>query len=148
VKAAFLYSEALLAKQIGLSRTKSRALRERLEEGVDWEKNPGGEVLLAEEGIQRIIDFTKSAAIVNRELCLAEKNGAPDHKKIMRVVPPMPMNPRVVLAEDMDGKRLLVWVGRNATFSFGDEIEVQPHPVQSGILQLVSPIPRLRRRTR
>lgn len=145
---AFKYSESRLSHEINVSRTYVRSLREdNLKQGVHWQKNPGGEVLLTQKGVNAILDLT-SKSIVDLDLCLAQKNGARNQTQIMRVVPPMPMNPRVVLAENDDGKRLLVDVGRNGTFCFGDQIEVKTHPVQTGILQLVSPIPRDRRRPR
>jgi transposase-like protein len=143
---AFPYSESLIGREIGVSRGTLRSWRGlHLEESLDWQKN-GAEILLSEDGVKRVAKLA-GVSLPNLDLthCLAgqKKNGA---MKKMTVVPPMPINPRVVLAEDDAGKRHLVDVGRNETFVFGDELEVGPHAVQQGIWRHLGDIPRDRRR--
>jgi hypothetical protein len=62
------------------------------------------------------------------------------------VVLRIPINNRMVDARDGEGNLFYVYVGNNATFVCGDVIEVRPHSTQGGIWQLVSPIPRDKRR--
>jgi hypothetical protein len=155
VSERFKYSEARLAEVIGLEREKFRNIRRMaLKEGRDWKKFRG-EVLLS-EGTVNYIARAFGVESLDLERCLpvddeqpppeiVESNGHPQRKK-MRVVPPKPFNPRIVIAEDEQGNREIVWVGRNDNFCFNDEIEVEPHETQTGILQCVSEIPRDRRR--
>lgn len=148
-QAAFKYSEELVSRQIGLPRDEIRVIREEnFDSGVDFKKIRG-EIMLTENAVWRLatLSLTKMPKL---ELCEPSKepetpNGEHLPKK-MRVVPPMPINPRIVYAMDEEGNRELVWVGRNGTFCFEDEIEVAPHPEQTGILICLSPIPRDRRR--
>jgi hypothetical protein len=146
---AFPYSESLIGREIGVSRGTLRSWRGlHLEESLDWQKN-GAEILLSEDGVKRVAKLA-GVSLPNLDLthCLAgqKKNGAVATAKKMVVVPPMPINPRVVLAEDENGERSLVDVGRNGMFVFGDVIEVGPHPVQQGIWRHLGDIPRDRRR--
>jgi hypothetical protein len=141
---AFPYSESLVGREIGVSRSTLRNWRGlHLEEELDWQKN-GAEILLSASGLDRIVKLV-GAPQLDLVACLAgqKKNGAP---KKMTIVPPMPMNPRMVLAEDENGERCLVDVDKNGTFVFGDVIEVGPHETQKGIWRLVSQVPRDRRR--
>jgi hypothetical protein len=154
----FLYSEARLADQIGISREDIRPIRHTLlKEGRDWKKI-GGEILLSEGSAKYL---AKSFDVVSPDLAalllmpeeppqeVVATNGHSQRKK-MRVIPPPPFNPRVVFAQDLDAQgeegKALVWVGNNKNFCFGDEIEVEPHETQTGILQCVSEMPRDRRR--
>lgn len=146
---AFPYSEARLAGQLAITRREIRQLRaDHLEQGLDWQKN-GAEILLSKDGLARICRFEGTPLTrVKLDECLSQKNGENStvlHKK-MTVAPPMPINTRMVLAEDEQGERCLVDVGKNGTFVFGDEIEVGPHESQQGIWQLLSAVPRDRRR--
>jgi hypothetical protein len=152
VSERFKYSEARLAEAIGIDRDQLRITRGLLKEGRDWKKIRG-EILLSEGSANYVL---KAYDVEKLELdqCLplkepvpeiVELNGHPLRKK-MRVVPPKPFNPRIVLAQDDEGNREIVWVGRNDNFCFNDEIEVEPHETQIGILQCVSEIPRDRRR--
>lgn len=152
----FNYSEMRVAEQLGLSRDEARDLRvSHLERDVDWKKIRGT-ILLTQKGISQLVKIQKSKP-PNLKLCLPAdetaqpSNGAEEHpttRRTMRVIPPMPFNPRIVYAQDDEGEKHLVEVGRNATFCFDDQIEVEPHETQIGILQCVSAIPRDRRRRR
>lgn len=152
---AFLYSEARLTDSLGISREDLRPVRQLLKEGRDWKKI-GGEILLT-KGSTNYISKAFGGGAPDLESLLpvheappevAQSNGAV-HRK-MRVIPPMPINPRVVYAQDVDAQgeegKALVWVGHNDTFCFEDVLEVEPHETQTGILQCVSEIPRDRRR--
>lgn len=146
----FKYSEARVAEQLGLPREALRDVRlVNFAPGLDWKKI-SGEILLTEGAVERAakLTFTKTPEL---ERCLPQPkahqaNGEQPTRKKMRVIPPRPFNPRIVFAEDAEGNRQLVWVGRNDTFCFDDEIEVEPHETQTGILQCVSPVPRDTRR--
>jgi len=147
-KGAFPYSEIRVAEQLGISREQMREVRAKnLVRDVDW-KN-GGEVRLTEDAIWMLCRVLL-LKLPNLEFCLhEEKKHAPTEQpesQKMTVIPPRPLNPRVIYAIDDDGNKALVWVGNNATFAFNDVIEVVPHETQTGILQCVSPIPRDRRR--
>jgi hypothetical protein len=153
VSAQFLYSEARAAKALGVNRDEIREIRElHLERNSDWRKI-GRDILLTEAGLLLLIRFLVGARLYNSDLprlsdCLPQKNGANGARKKMRVVA-VPINPRMVLANDSGDpgqEQHLVYVGRNATFAFGDEIEVEPVPEQKGIWQLTSEVPRNRRR--
>jgi hypothetical protein len=149
--ATFKFSEARVAEQLGISRDAIRDVRAiNLEPGLDWKKI-SGEILLTHDAVGRVVKLTFTQ-MPDLELCLPQPkspqvpNGEHPLRKKMRVIPPRPFNPRVVFAQDAEGNRQLVWVGRNDTFCFDDEIEVEPHETQTGILQCVSPVPRDRRR--
>jgi hypothetical protein len=158
VSERFKFSEARLAEAIGIDRDEARLSREllKLKEGRDWKKIRG-RVLLS-EGSAKYVAQAYGVKELDMELCLpaeepdpppevVETNGQNGHwPKKMRVVPPKPFNPRIVLAQDDQGNREIVWVGRNDNFCFNDEIEVEPHETQTGILQCVSEMPRDRRR--
>jgi hypothetical protein len=62
------------------------------------------------------------------------------------VVLKIPINNRMLDARDAEGNLFHVYVGNNATFVYGDVIEVKPHATQTGVWQLVSAIPRDKRR--
>jgi hypothetical protein len=152
VNERFKYSEARLADSLGVTRQDLRPIRQRLlREGRDWKKIHGQ--VLFSEGSTLYIAKAFGVESPNLEALLVpleedpppaivESNG---YKK-MRVIPPKPLNPRVIYAQDEAGNKSLVWVGRNDTFCFDDEIEVKPHETQTGILECVSEIPRDRRR--
>jgi len=153
--ARFIYSEARIADAIGVSRDEIRQIRDvHLSSKLHWKKI-GREILLTESALKSMIDLfvrTKLFAATPPKLsdCLPQKHGTNGARKKMRIVA-IPMNPRMVLANEagdpaMD--QLLVYVGRNATFAFGDEIEVGPMEGQKGIWQLTSELPRDRRRPR
>lgn len=151
MSAQFLYSEKRLASALGISFDRSREIRDiHLQRDADWKKIRR-EILLTEGGLRTVVRVsmnTRFAAPPKLSDCLPQKNGAPNGaKKKMRIVA-IPMNPRMVLATESGGVHHLVYVGRNATFAFGDEIEVEPYPNQDGVWQLVSAIPRDRRRPR
>lgn len=153
MNAPFLYSEALVAEQLGLPRDAARELREKnLRRGTHWKKN-NGDILLTELAVERIaaLCLTKMPDLERCKLSprpQASPNGEslPPPRKKLTVVPPMPINPRMVRAQDENGECHLVDVGRNGTFVFNDEIEVEPHPAQLGMFLCLSPIPRDRRR--
>ena len=145
-----------MAEAIGVEREEVRAFRETLKEGRDWKKIRG-QVMLSDGsatyvgkayGVELDLEKLLSPALVEEPLPeVTELNGQNGHwPKKMRVVPPKPFNPRIVLAQDDQGNREIVWVGRNENFCFNDEIEVEPHETQTGILQCVSEMPRDRRR--
>lgn len=151
----FLYSEARLTESLGITREDLRPMRQLLKEGRDWKKIRG-QVLLSKGSANYIArafgnDSPDLEALLQTEALppeVIETNGQAGRKK-MRVVRPMPFNPRIVMAQEIDdpeSEKVIVWVGRNETFCFDDEIEVEPHETQTGILQCVSEIPRDRRR--
>lgn len=151
MSAQFLYSEKRLALALGISFDRAREIRElHLQSDADWKKIRR-EILLTEGGLRTVVRVsmnTRFAAPPKLSDCLPQKNGAANGaKKKMRVVA-IPMNPRMVLATESGPEQLLVYVGRNATFALDDEIEVEPFPEQKGVWQLVSAIPRDRRRPR
>jgi hypothetical protein len=150
MSAPFEYSEALVADQLGLPRDAAKELREKnLRRGTHWKKN-NGDILLTETAVERIASLclTKMPDLERCKPAARQEdgNGAHPLRKKLRVVPPMPINPRLVYGQDDDGERHVVDVGRNGTFVYDDEIEVEPHPEQQGIFICVSPTPRDRRR--
>jgi hypothetical protein len=154
VSERFKYSEARLTDSLGITREDLRPVRQLLKEGRDWKKIRG-QVLLSEGSANYIAKAFGNDSLNLDELLpevapeVAEANGHAQRKK-MRIIPPPSFNPRVVFAQELDAQgdegKSLVWVGNNKNFCFGDEIEVEPHETQSGILQCVSEIPRDRRR--
>lgn len=155
--ATFQYSEARFGELIGLSREKIRESRDQLVPDREWKKLRG-QVMLTADAIW-LICALYGVQVPDLEQCKPQApeqgtNGEHEARKKMRVVQPMPINPRIVYAEELgengDGNhvKMIVWVGDHKNFCFGDEIEVEPHEVQTGILQCVSPIPRDRRRVR
>jgi hypothetical protein len=142
----FRYSEAQTARALGCSRGELRYLRANvLQEGVHWQKNHGGEILLSDLGLDRVLELEGLKSEVDRE-ALAEKKPGSNNVHWMTICR-IPFNPRMVEAtfED-DPVPHLVDVGRNKTFAIGDVIEVGPHEVAKDIYQLLSAIPRDRRR--
>lgn len=155
MSARFLYSEAQLAKAIGVSRDEMRDVRElHLDRDSDWKKIRR-EILLTEAGLRLLVRFFVGTKLFSTDVprlseCLPQKNSANGAKKKMRIVA-IPLNPRMVLANDSGDpgqEQHLVYVGRNATFVFGDEIEIEPVPGQKGVWQVISAVPRDRRRPR
>jgi hypothetical protein len=143
----FLYPEHGLADALGISSNRARAIREmRLREDVDWKKI-AREIMLTESGAETVARVC-DADLPKLADCLPQKNGANGSTKKMRVVN-IPMNPRMVLANESGEpgrEQHLVYVGRNATFAFGDEIEVRPSHEQKGVWELTGAFPRERRR--
>lgn len=140
---AFIYSEQKVADSLGISRTEARAYRSKLKEGRDWKKG-GSEILLSNKGLDRLAELCGASLTDGLVQSLAEKkNGAPEKMRVARITD----NTRMVyaLADGVTGFQL-VHVGNNTNFVVGDAIEVGPHPTQNGIWQLISPIPRDRRR--
>ena len=151
----FLYSEARLIESLGIKREELRPMRQLLKEGRDWKKLRG-QVLL-NEGSTNYLAKAFGCDAPDLESLLPVDEPVPEvietngHvRKKMRVIPPPSFNPRMVFAQDLEAQgeegKGLVWVGNNKNFCFGDEIEVEPHETQTGILQCVSEIPRDRRR--
>jgi hypothetical protein len=153
-KRAFIYSEGRLAKILNCSRGDLRYLRDlHLVEGFDYERNAGEEILLSYDGLAKLvklmgakvseIDLGACVHVEKKTVGAApEKNGA-----LKMTITKIPFNPRMVLARfPNEEDEHLVDVGRNATFALGDLIEVADHEVASGVYQLLSPIPRDRRR--
>lgn len=138
---AFIYSEARVAEALSISRTEARSYRSKLTEGDDWKKERG-EILLSHKGLERLSGFCGHALTDGFTDSLHKKNGGPKKMRVSQIPP----NPRMVLARDDESDRHLVYVGSNATLVVGDEIEVGPHSTQKGILQLLSTLPRDRRR--
>jgi len=149
------FSETIVARALGLTRGDAREFRQLHLAFGDWKKKRG-EVLLTLDAIDRFARFynLKTPTIDELEKFATEgssNNGEqPPEKKIWhgRIVPPKPLNPRLVFVEDENGERYVVEVGRNATFCFDDHIEFVPHETQTGIWSCLSPIPRDTRRVR
>jgi hypothetical protein len=146
---AFLYSEKVIAEQLGLSRTNVCELRALyLEEGNDW-KLIRGAIVLSEQGVNKLAKLIDQAApdlkTCPADAASAEKEGAARRLIVIAKC----INPRMVLANesgDPNQERQLVDVGINKNFASGDEIEAGPHDVQPGILQLFCNVPRTNRR--
>ena len=137
------YSEARLTESLGITREDLRLYRQLLKESRDWKKSR--EVLLSEGSATYIAkafgndapDLESLLPVHEPPPEITESNG--EMRKKMRVIPPMPFNPRVVYAQELDAQgdegKSLVWVGNNKNFCFDDEIEVEPHETQTRILQ-------------
>jgi hypothetical protein len=137
------FSEDKVAMLLGIPRKELRATRKAsMVERIDWEKIDG-EICFTLTGIHRLRDFYQFELVaVHGIMADLPKNG-----RMTMTVVDIPMNPRTVIAEDQRGARQIVEVGRNATFCRGDEIEVGPHETQNDLFQLLSAIPRDKRRT-
>jgi len=147
---SFPYSEAGIAKAIGFPRGHVRHVRlVYLKKDEHWQKNGGGEVLFSDAGLDAVLKRDGIArSEVDIAVCLAaEKKAQEPNRREKMIVTKIPFNPRMVLARFPDEEEeQLVDVGRNRTLAIGDEIEVGPHETAQEIYQLLSPLPRDRRR--
>lgn len=156
---AFKFSEAKLAKQLGLHRGELRYQREaNLTEDLEW-KNLAGEIALTGKALLKLCDALQvNASEMNLAECGIE---TAEEKKLAQRLPalicdrektagdPMPMtvrqifpNPRLLEAVDARGARCQVLVGDNANFVRGMQFKAIPDPSTPGFYRLAGPLPR------
>jgi hypothetical protein len=137
------FSEDKLATQLGVPRKDLRGVRKvAMTEHVDWEKIDG-EIYYTLTGLHLLKGFYDVPLVTVTSI----QADLPKNGRVKMTVVDIPMNPRTVLAEDEQGARSVVFVGRNATFARGDKIEVGPYEGQQDVFQLLSAIPRDKRRS-
>lgn len=162
--AMFRYSEAKLADRIGVTRGLVKGFRDRvLDPDRDWQKIDG-EIALSQRGLKRLWrELRPGVALFDLRDCLLhslpQKNGAAGivdgHTDVDPIIPlgdikmPIPisatvttvcLNPRVVVATDPHGLRIMVEVGRNANFTVGMNIPVVPKK-DAGYWRYTGPMP-------
>jgi hypothetical protein len=143
----FTYSERRIGERTGWSRAELKKLRGGLDEDVHWKRLQGA-VSFNLAGLKQLWKKTRAAELLDLQ-ALAEPAApkptillAPlNAPRTMRVIA-LPLNPRIVLAEDELRQRYTVRVTDNGVFHVGLEIEAEPDPANPGIWRVVGPVPR------
>lgn len=128
-----LYWEFRIAKTLGLPRLRlSRFRKNSLQEGAHWLRHDG-EIVFTEPGLEAVKRWAAAPSMM-------VDAGVGEVKKI-RVVK-IPLNPRLVLGEIVDGPpgRVTAWVRNNENFREGMVFDARKS--DDGIWQLQGRLPR------
>jgi hypothetical protein len=152
----FIYSEAAVARELGLSRDDAKLIRSsRLARDVHWQKKER-EIALNKAGVVRLgrAVATKPATI-DLSACLLPSLAKKDAPETPLALPepitfarPATLrvsrlfdNPRILQAQDAERQTRTVIVGNSSNFVLGMELRAAPSAAQPGYYTIVGKLP-------